>query len=307
MSIQSVQATINGQTYTLTYNASSGKWEATITAPGSSSYPLDGHYYPVALQAEDNAGNSATATVSHATVGNALKLVVKETVAPTITITAPTAGAYLTSNKPTITAQLRDNDSGVDISTLALQIDSSTTAGNSDAGMTCTSVTGGYDISYTPQSALGDGSHTVKITVSDNDGNTSQQASITFKVDTVPPTLSITSPVDNLVTNKTSGTVIGTTNDETSSPVTISITLNGVDQGAVTVGSDGAFSKSITYGEGENVIVVTATDAAGKTSSVTRTVTINTKAPKFTAVEIIPNPVDAGETYVIKVTVTEGQ
>lgn len=306
MSIQSVQATINGTPYVLTYNGTSGKWEATITAPNKSSYPLDGHYYPVTLSAEDDAGNTATATVTHATVGKSLKLVVKEKAAPTITITAPTAGAYLTSNKPTITAQLRDDDSGVDISTLSLQVDSGTAVGSNASGMTCTAVTGGYDISYTPTTALDDGQHTVKITADDHDGNTSAQASVTFKVDTVPPTLSVTSPADNLVTNKTSGTVIGTTNDVTSSPVTITITLNGIDQGAVTVGTDGAFSKALTYSEGENTIVVTATDAAGKTSSVTRTVTINTKAPKFTAVEIVPNPVDCGATYVIKVTVTEG-
>lgn len=306
MSIQSVQATINGTPYVLTYNGTSGKWEATITAPNKSSYPLDGHYYPVTLSAEDDAGNTATATVTHATVGESLKLVVKEKAAPTITITAPTAGAYLTSNKPTITAQLRDDDSGVDISTLSLQVDSGTAVGSNASGMTCTAVTGGYDISYTPTTALDDGQHTVKITADDHDGNTSAQASVTFKVDTVPPTLSVTSPTDNLVTNKTSGTVIGTTNDVTSSPVTITITLNGIDQGAVTVGTDGAFSKALTYSEGENVIVVTATDAAGKTSSVTRTVTINTKAPKFTAVEITPNPVDCGATYIIKVTVMEG-
>lgn len=306
MGIQSVQATINGTPYVLTYNGTSGKWEATITAPNKSSYPLDGHYYPVTLSAEDDAGNTATATVTHATVGESLKLVVKEKAAPTITITAPTAGAYLTSNKPTITAQLRDDDSGVDISTLSLQVDSGTAVGSNASGMTCTAVTGGYDISYTPTTALDDGQHTVKITADDHDGNTSAQASVTFKVDTVPPTLSVTSPTDNLVTNKTSGTVIGTTNDVTSSPVTITITLNGIDQGAVTVGTDGAFSKALTYSEGENVIVVTATDAAGKTSSVTRTVTINTKAPKFTAVEITPNPVDCGATYIIKVTVMEG-
>lgn len=306
MSVTSVKATINGTTHTLTYNATSGKWEATITAPAKSSYTQDGHYYPVSLQVTDNAGNSATANVSHATVGSALKLVVKEKVAPTISITAPTAGAYITSNKPTITAQLRDEDSGVDISTLALQIDSGTAVGSSATGMIVTQVTGGYDISYTPASALGDGSHTVKITVQDFDGNTSAQTSVTFKVDTVPPTLSVTSPTDGLVTNKTSGTVIGTTNDVTSSPVSITITLNGVDQGSVTVGSDGAFSKAITYSEGENTIVVTATDSAGKQSSVTRKVTINTKAPKFTTVEIVPNPVDAGATYVIKVTVAEG-
>lgn len=38
MAIKAVKATINGQTYNLTQNMSTGKWEATITAPGKTSY-----------------------------------------------------------------------------------------------------------------------------------------------------------------------------------------------------------------------------------------------------------------------------
>lgn len=38
MSVKTVQAVINGQTYNLTLNSSTGKYEATITAPGKSSY-----------------------------------------------------------------------------------------------------------------------------------------------------------------------------------------------------------------------------------------------------------------------------
>ena len=305
MSIVSVKAIINGQTATLTYNETSGKWEATVTAPSTSSYNQDGHYYPVTVTATDNAGNTSTANASHATLGTSLRLVVKEKVKPTVTITAPTSGAYTTNNKQQITAQLRDNDSGIDISTLSLQIDSNTAVGSTAPGMVCTAVTGGYNITYTPQTSLGDGSHTVKISISDNDGNASAVATTAFKVDTVPPTLSVSSPTDGYVTNKKALAVTGTTNDATSSPVTITISHNGTDQGAVTVGSDGAFSKSITLVEGSNTIIVTATDSAGKTSSVTRNVTLNTKAPTFTAIELVPNPVDAGATYIIKVTVKE--
>lgn len=38
MSVKTVQAIINGQTYELTLNSSTGKYEATITAPSTSSY-----------------------------------------------------------------------------------------------------------------------------------------------------------------------------------------------------------------------------------------------------------------------------
>lgn len=45
MAVRTVQAIINGVTTTLSYNNSTGKYEATITAPTSSSYNNnDGHY-----------------------------------------------------------------------------------------------------------------------------------------------------------------------------------------------------------------------------------------------------------------------
>lgn len=50
MSVKQVQAIVNGQTYTLTFNSNTGKYEATITAPSKSSYTLSGHYYPVTVK-----------------------------------------------------------------------------------------------------------------------------------------------------------------------------------------------------------------------------------------------------------------
>ena len=57
-------------------------------------------------------------------------------------------------------------------------------------------------------------------------------------------------------------------------------------------GSDGAFA-----------IVVTATDAAGKASSVTRTVKLDTSVPTVKSATITPNPADAGATVVISVVI----
>lgn len=304
MAIKTVKAVVNGQEYSLTYSSSSGKWEATLTAPGKSSYNQDGHYYNVAVTATDDAGNSGTANASTSgAVGEALRLVVKEKVKPTVSITAPGAGALLTDSKPTITAQLRDDDSGIDINTLALKIDNGTAVGSTAAGMTVTAVSGGYDLTYTPQSTLADGAHTITINVSDHDGNTSTAATRSITIDTTPPTLDVTNPMDNYVTNRTALTVSGTTNDVTSGPVTVKIKLNNADQGTVTVSSSGSWSKAVTLAEGSNTIVITATDQAGKSTTITRTVTVNTTAPKITNVTLTPNPVDAGKTYIISVTV----
>lgn len=303
MAISTVKATIHGQEYDLIYNSGSGKWEATLTAPSQSSFNQSGGYFDVTVRATDTASNETTVDSTHATLGTSLRLVVKEKVKPIISITSPGAGGYIINNKPTISFQLRDNDSGIKISTLTLRIDSGTPVGNADPGMTVTPVTGGYDCTYVPVNALSDGNHTIYIDVADNDGNTANSASRTFTIDTVPPTLNITQPTDGFETNQVLLTVQGTTNDVTSSPVTVTMKLNGTDQGTVTVGGDGNFAKQITLTEGDNTIEITATDSAGKYSTVTRHVTLNTAAPVITKVEIVPNPVDSGQTYVIKVTV----
>lgn len=299
MAIKTVKATINGQTYDLTLNSASGKWEATITAPGKTSYNLAGGYYNVSVEATNEAGTKGSADAS--TV-NGLKLVVKETVAPVITIVSPTSGAYVANSKQPVVFNIVDESggSGVDISTLVVKQDGTAVA---SANITHTAIANGYSVTYTPSAALSDGSHTVTINCKDHDGNAATEKSTTYTVDTVPPTLNVTSPADGLITATSSVTVAGTTNDATSSPVTITISLNGTDQGTVPVGTGGTFSKVVTLKEGSNTIIVKAKDAAGKESSVTRTVTLDTSVPKIKAATITPNPVDTGKTMVISVTI----
>lgn len=299
MAIKTVKATINGQTYDLTLNSASGKWEATITAPGKTSYNRAGGYYNVSVEATNEAGTKGSADAS--TV-DGLKLVVKETVAPVITIVSPTIGAYVANSKQPVVFNITDETggSGVDISTLVVKQDGTAVAA---ANITHTAITNGYSVTYTPSAALSDGSHTVTINCKDHDGNAATEKSTTYTVDTVPPTLNVTSPADGLITAASSVTVAGTTNDATSSPVVITIFLNGTDQGTVNVGTGGTFSKVITLKEGSNTIIVKAKDAAGKESSVTRTVTLDTSVPKIKTATITPNPVDTGKTMVISVTI----
>ena len=258
MAISTVRVLIDGAWHTLTYNGSTGKYEKTITAPNITSYNVNaGHYYPVTVEVTNTAGTVTTVNDNDPVVGNSLKLFVKENVKPTITISSPGAGAYVTNNKQPIVFLLRDeaNGSGVNINSLQLKIDGGTAIGNGSPGMTC------------------------------------------------PPILNITNPSDDFITNNPSMVVQGTTNDSTSSPVTITIKLNGVDQGPVTV-TDGSFSKSITLAEGSNTIEVKATDSAGKMTTRSITGTLDTSVPQILNVSIEPNPVDAGSTMVISVEVS---
>lgn len=300
MAISQVRAQVNGTWHTLTYNSSTGKYEATITAPGSTSFHQSGGYYNVKVEATNTAGTVGTADGSSIA---GLRLVVKERVAPVITILSPSSGAYVTNSKQPVVFTVVDETggSGINLSSLVVKLDGTAVASNT---ITTTAITNGYSVTYTPASAAGDGKHTVTVDVSDNDGNAATQKSTTFTVDTVPPTLNLASPADGLITATAALNVSGTTNDSTSSPVTIKIKLNGADRGAVSVGSDGKFSKSITLASGSNTIEVTATDAAGKVSSVTRTVTLDASVPKVVSATINPNPVDAGATMIISVEIS---
>ena len=301
MAIKQVRAQVNGTWHTLTYNSSTGKYEAIITAPGATSFNLSGGYYNVQVEATNTAGTVGTADGSDLT---GLRLVVKERVAPVITILSPSPGAFVgNSNQPVVFTLVDESGgSGINIASLVVVSDGAAVASNA---IKATAITNGYSVTYTPPVALSDGNHTVVVNVSDNDGNAAEEKSTTFTVDTVPPSLNITSPVDGSVVASASLNVSGTTNDATSSPVSVSIYLNGISQGTAPVGSDGAFSKVITLADGENTVEVTATDAAGKTSSVTRTVTLDTSVPKVVSATITPNPVDAGATMIISVEISE--
>lgn len=299
MAIKTVRAKLNGTWHTLTYNSSKNAWEATVTAPGATSYHQSGGYYNVEVEATNDAGTTGSASGSNLT---GLRLVVKERVAPVITILSPSGGAYVTNSKQPVVFTVVDEagGSGINLSSLVVKLDGTAVASNT---ITTTVITNGYSVTYTPASAVSDGAHTVTVAVSDNDGNAATAKSTTFTVDTVPPTLNISAPADGISVNTKSLTVAGTTNDSTSSPVTVKITLNGTDQGSVSVGSNGAFSKSVTLADGNNTIVITATDAAGKASSVTRTVKLDTSVPTVKSATITPNPADAGATVVISVVI----
>ena len=95
----------------MTLNNQTGKYEATLTAPATSSYPKEGHYYPVQIKATDKAGNAVAVDDKQNAVSK-LRLVVKEKVAPTITILKPTSGQLMSQNKPGINFEVKDNDSG---------------------------------------------------------------------------------------------------------------------------------------------------------------------------------------------------
>lgn len=304
MAIVKVRVQIDGVWTNLT-KGSNGKWTGTLTAPATTSYNLANKYYPVKVEVTNDAGTVVTKDATDATLGELLRLVVKETIKPVITLVSPSAGAYVSNNKQPITFKVTDESggSGVNLSTVKLKVDSTTYTATS-TGMVSTGITNGYQFVFTPKTALKDGRHTITINASDNDGNAATAVTATYTIDTVPPTLTISSPQTGTATNKAALTITGQTNDATSSPIDVSVKLNGTDQGTVEVGSDGTFNKAVILTEGTNSIVVTAKDGAGQTTSITLSVKLDTTVPVLTGITLAPNPANASASVAITVEVS---
>ena len=206
--LKKVTITAFGQDYTCT-NESGNTWKVSVVTPNTSSYNQEEHYYPIVVKAEDEAGNIKTVDVNDQTLGNLLKLVVKETVAPAINITSPTAGTKTAQKRPTIAFTITDNDSGVDESTVKLTFNGQE---YTTSDFTRQTVSGGYKYEYTPDTDLPDDEYTAAVNASDNDGNAATPKSVTFEVYAAAPTLSVTSPAEDLVTNQPTVAYSATTN-----------------------------------------------------------------------------------------------
>ena len=111
---------------------------------------------------------------------------------------------------------------------------------------------------------LVEGTNTITRSASDAAGNTGT-ATVSGTLDTEPPAVAITSPVDGYLTNEPSLTIIWT--------------VDGVEQSEQT---------GVTLSEGENVITRTSTDAAGNTGTATIHVILDAQAP----IVVITSPED---------------
>lgn len=296
MAISTVRVKINGAWTNLTYNGKSGEYEGTIAAPSITSYNLSGGYYPVTVEAANDAGTITTKDDTDIILGSSLRLVVREKIKPVITLESPTNGAYIQNNNAQIIFTVTDEagGSGVKADSIFLTLDSK------KVSLTKAEYTNGYRCVYTPDNPLDDGKHSISIQAEDNDGNTADAVESIFTVDTIPPTLEIQAPTFT-ITNQPECTVTGVTNDATSSPVSVRILLNGKNTGNVAVDNSGGFTKALTLSEGTNEIEVISIDGAGRSTIVTLQVKLDTTIPEITSVTFAPNPVDTSQSVKIRI------
>lgn len=308
MSISTIKAAIGGQIYNLTL-AEDGYYTLSGTAPALSSANLPGGYYGVQIIATDDAGNETTINQDDGTWGTQLRLTAYESTKPTVTITYPSNDSRINTATPTITAQLRDNDSDVDPATVDLRINSGSKITQGAPGLTLTQVEGGYDLSYAVPDALTEGTTTISIGVSDKDGNAADQTTATCMIAVTAPTLSLSAPVEGLITNNAATPIEGTASDDNLSRFVLHKYVNGVDQGQVEVdGATGAFKTQADpkdMHEGDNTIRVHGIDATGLEVEIIRHVTLDSTPPRIVEVIGVTDRVHVGAPFVIRVKVED--
>lgn len=300
MAVKTAYVMFNGTKVAATLNEETGNYEATITAPAESSWSQPDHVYLAEVHAEDNAGNAAVVDSTSDDYGDQLKIRVLEKTKPTAQITKPTEGSVLGANEQDIVLVVKDaGGSGLNLTTVVFNVNGKAVAADT---LTWTDGEDGAKTTTYHATGLTDGNNTVDLTVTDNDGNVSDKATVNFIISTAAPTLNITSPVDKLITNYPGATVSGTAAAGSDSVTLASVTVNGAK---VTVNQDGTFTTNVALNEGDNTITVVATDSLGKATTVTRTVTLDSTVPVITDVVTEPLTVDSGKTFKITFKVTD--
>ena len=322
MALTQVRVKLGEEWATLTYNEATGRYEGTVTPPGTSYHQPEGYF---SLTAEATNGAGETVSISGEQLP-ALRLVVRETAAPTLTIVSPAPG-YLQTGTPIFTFDAVDEEggSGVDPETFGVVVgpggptNQAETYGDDPpraAGPTWEPIPNGYRFTWTPPEGWVDGSHTVTASVSDHDGNRTA-VSGAYIVDTVPPVLLLRQPDRRHVVDDESVTVVVEAWDDTAGVA--SVTIGGLSVGPVPLGGPadrsgvekmtrrgrrvpqaagptGVYTATVPLAIGENHIPIVVTDGAGNQTTaevyMIRLVTDRTKADVDKLVDLYSRGMD---------------
>lgn len=173
----------------------------------------------------------------------------------------PASGGLINNSRPTISVEYVDEGIGVSTTDTKLYVDEQDVSSSAQ-------ITSNKTI-YTPADPLADGTHKIKLNVTDKAGNAST-IQWSFAIRTQPPQVKITSHKPNQFVNKSPVVVSGTVNDPRAR-----IVVNGIN--ASVTGS--AFTARVNLVEGNNVITATATDVFGNTGNDAVTIIVDTKPP----------------------------
>lgn len=227
----------------------------------ASSVGADGNY-SFSVKATDLAGN---------TVCSSNVVYVLDTTQPTVTLSSTASDPTNTSPIP-VTAVFSEDVTGFALADISV--------GNGSASGLTGSGTN-YSFNVTPS---GQGAVTVTIPANkaqDGAGNVNTASNALSRTyDSVAPALTITAPTANQYFNSTSITVSGAC--ETGRTITVSGSGVSSPSSATCTAAAYSFAMTLTSGDGTKNMSLSQTDAAGNTTTVTRTVNLDTVVPVLT-------------------------
>jgi len=282
---QTVSVVIAGITYTGTVDAQ-GNWSVSLPSAVLQSLPQGANSLSVTVA--DSAGNTSTAT------GN----FTVDTVAPQVSVEALTGDNRISAAESGELQTLSGTGENGDRITVTLN------------GETYTTTVGGsgswsIDLPANALTALTNGSYPLQVTSTDTAGN-STTVTRTIEVDLTAPVVSVNPVSDGILNAAESGQPLIVTGSGEAGNV-ISVELNGTAFSAV-VGTNGQWTLTIpgTYvagvADGSYTLNVTATDAAGNTSSTSTPLVIDTGVPAIFVSDVTANNiVDGAEQQVAQI------
>ncbi|WP_423237358.1 Ig-like domain-containing protein [Enterobacter asburiae] len=266
-----VTVTLNGKSYTATIQ-SDGSWTTTVPAADVGAL-ADGASYQVSVSAQDSAGNSASATHG----------ISVDTTAPVVSIATLSGDDMLNALEAQQPLTVHGSSSAEAGQTVTV-----TLGGKSYTATVANDGTWTLDVPAADLAALSQGALTVTASVNDKAGNNGQTTH-TLTVDTVAPTVTISTVADDDIVNNAEQlagqTISGTTTAEQGQTVTVS--FNGHSYQA-TVGADGSWSVFVPgrdflgLSDGDYTITASVSDRAGNPGSATHDVTLNGDVPTIT-------------------------
>ncbi|MEA5215485.1 Ig-like domain-containing protein [Enterobacter cloacae] len=266
-----VTVTLNGKSYTATIQ-SDGSWTTTVPAADVGAL-ADGASYQVSVSAQDSAGNSASATHS----------ISVDTTAPVVSIATLSGDDVLNAAEAQQPLTVHGSSSAEAGQTVTV-----TLGGKSYTATVANDGTWTLDVPAADLANLSEGALTVTASVNDKAGNNGQTTH-TLTVDTVAPTVTISTVADDDIVNNAEQlagqTISGTTTAEPGQTVTVS--FNGHSYQA-TVAADGSWSVFVPgrdflgLTDGDYTITAAVSDKAGNPGSATHDVTLNGDVPTIT-------------------------
>lgn len=188
--------------------------------------------------------------------------IISDTRKPTVSNLNPPSGATVDTGMPAISAAYSDNFSGIDTSSVTLKVNG--------ADVTSKATVTETGVSYTPTTALEDGTRSAQLTVYDRAGNRAHRA-WSFIVDTTPAADTTSPVITNL--NPPSGATVDTGRPTISASysdigsgvktASVSLKVNGVLVDATVTGARVSYTPAVPLSSGKHHIELKVNDTEG--------------------------------------------